>query len=176
MFQLKAAAAPEWREFEPGIRLQLRYGPSEALAFGRRHTRTLMKADDRRDPEFAFVAGILIWAVIAWDGIGTPKVEGEADDAPIAAQPLTAEALAALLTQRPDIYDDLNSTYVEAVLAARDEKNGSGTSLTGTSPSAVPNTAKRARKSAKPAPTRSTSRKAKPAKSSGASSRRAATS
>lgn len=168
MYALSGPREPEWRDFEPGIRLQLRFGPSQALTFGRRHLRATLKADDRTDPEFAFVVGILIWAVTAWEGVGPPApvpppeiAEGPAEaltaweaenPAPEGPAPLTADSLTMLLSDRTDIFDALDRTYVEAVLKVRDEKNGSGPSPRGTSAAAGLDTASDVANATSPAP------------------------
>lgn len=164
MFQLVATPEPRWEDVAPGIRIQFRYGPAEALTFGRRHVRSVIRADETADPEFHFVCGVAKWGAQAWEGIGGPAGDGPA--------PLTIETLTALMTQRPDIYDEIDRLYVEPILKVQAEGNGSGPSPNGTS-AAAPGTAKRAPANARSARTGSTNRKAKRGTGSGRSSKTA---
>lgn len=175
MHQLSAPKAPEWRDVADGIRVRLRYGPTEARNAARRHVRAVMEKEPTADPQFAFVVGCLIWGVVEWEGVAAPlppMPEGETADSWAAQNPptpaeLTPEHLDALLTQRPDIYDDLDLSYVEEVVAALAEKKGSRPSPSGIS-AAAPATAKAATGPAgKRVRTRKTPRKPKPAKGSG---------
>lgn len=119
MFRIEVPPADRWLEVSAdGLKLLVRFGPSEALTFARRHARMMLAANDRTDPEFAFVAGIAIWAVIDWQGVGGPDLDS---DEPA---PLQADGLIALLRARPDVYEAFDRDYVDGVLAARDEKKG----------------------------------------------------
>lgn len=130
MFQIAAPVPPEWIELAPGLRGLFRHGPSEAMVSARRHARMVMEADDRSDPEFAFITGCVIWGLVEWEGVGATEGEGAAD--------LTADNIVALMRQRPDIYDHLDRTYVQSIVDAAAEKKGSGRSPIGTSTAAPP--------------------------------------
>lgn len=164
MFQLAATPEPRWEDVAPGIRIQFRYGPAEALTFGRRHVRSVIRANDTVDPEFHFVCGVAAWGARAWEGVG-----GETGDS---LAPLTIDNLTALMSQRPDIYDEIDRLYVEPILKVQAEGNGSGPSPNGTSTEA-PTTATPAPASAPTAPTGSTSPRVKRGKGSGPSSKAA---
>lgn len=128
MYRVEPAPPPAWRDVAPGIRVQLRFGPTEARNAGRRHVRDVVREDEAADVEFAFVVGVLLWGVIAWEGVGAPLPDdGQSDDTASDAEPdiaeLNAANLTALLRQRPDIYDDLDRFYVDPVLQALSEKN-----------------------------------------------------
>lgn len=159
MFQIAAPVPPKWIDLADGIRGLFRHGPSEAIVSARRHARMVMEADDRSDPEFAFITGCAIWGLVEWEGVGAVEGEGGAD--------LTADNIVALLRQRPDIYDRMDKTYVQSIVDAAAEKKGSGRSQTGTStaapPSATPAVTERS------APTAKTTRAPRRAKGSGRS-------
>ncbi|TFW14428.1 hypothetical protein EGY25_04340 [Brevundimonas intermedia] len=151
------------------------------MVFARRFARTAMEADDRNDPQFAFVVGCVVWGLLEWEGVGSPApvpsddilngpVEAlaawrEANPAPEGNAPVTAEYVTALLRQNPAIYDEIDRTYVETIMRAAAEKKGSGRSQTGTS-TAVPPSARPAA-TAQSAPTAKTTRAPRRAKGSG---------
>ena len=144
MFQLTPQPKPSWQTVAPGIRLELRHGPVEAMVFARKHVRDVLKADPTSDWEFALVCGMAIWSVTAWDGVGT-----EGSDEPA---PLTADNLVALLRQHGKVYDAVDDLCLAPALALEAEGNGSGVSSNGTSMQA-PASAKDAEISGSPAPT-----------------------
>lgn len=153
MFQLEKPRDPEWRETVPGIRIQLRFSPSEALGAARRGARLAAFVGKTVEPAFAFTAGALVWAATAWEGVGDPEWEAvEGETCPLA--PLTPENLVLLLQQRPDVFDDLASYYVDPLLELLAEKKGSWPSPNGTSETAQPS-APPAPQTAKSAHTRS---------------------
>lgn len=145
---------PDWTELAPGIRGRFRIGPSEAIVYGRRFARLAIEADDRTDPQFAFVVGCAVWGLIEWDGIGHPapippedvlngpaeaRAAWRADNPPPdGVAPLTADNVTALLRHRPDIYDRIDRTYVDSIMRAAAEKNASGSSPSGTSAGGKP--------------------------------------
>lgn len=187
MLQLVQPPAPEWVQVVPGLKCLFRHGPSEALVFGRRFARQAVEADDRTDPQFAFVVGCVVWGLVDWDGVGAPApvppdeiLNGpaealaswrEANPAPEGNAPVTADYVAALLRQNPAVYDAIDRTYVESIVRAAAEKKGSGPSPNGTS-AGVPPSAKPAA-TAPNAPIASTSPALKRARRSGASSKAA---
>jgi hypothetical protein len=187
MLTLVQPPAPEWVEVAPGLKCLFRHGPSEAMVFGRRFARQAMEADDRTDPQFAFVVGCVVWGLLDWDGVGAPApvppdavLNGpaealaawrEANPPPGGNAPVTAENVAALLRQNPAVYDAIDRTYVESIVRAAAEKKGSGPSPNGISAAAKPS-AKRAA-TAPNAPTANTSPAPRRARRSGASSKAA---
>lgn len=158
MFQLAATPEPRWEDVAPGIRIQFRHAPAEALTSGRRHVRRVIEADATADPEFHFVCGIAAWGAVAWEGIGAVDGLGPAE--------LNAGTLTALMRQRIDVYDAVDRLYVEPVLKVDAEGNGSGPSPSGISAEA-PDTATPAPASALTAPTGSTNPDPTPASASG---------
>ena len=158
MFKLAPTPDAGWEDVAPGIRIQFRHAPAEALTSGRRHVRRVVEADPTADPEFHFVCGIAAWGAVAWEGIGAVDGSGLAE--------VNADTVTALLRQRIDIYDAIDRLYVEPVLKVDAEGNGSGPSPSGISaeahPSATPATA-----SAPNAPTGSTNPDPTPAIASG---------
>lgn len=164
MFQIAATIPPKWIDLAPGIRGLFRHGPSEAIVSARRHARMVMEADDRNDPEFAFITGCVIWGLVEWEGVGAVEGEGVAD--------LTADNVVALLRQRPDIYDKLDRTYVQSIVDAAAEKKGSGRSPTGTSTEVPPSATPAA--TAPNVPTAKTTRAPRRVNGSGRSSKAAA--
>lgn len=168
MFQIAATIPPKWIDLAPGIRGLFRHGPSEAIVSARRHARMVMEADDRNDPEFAFITGCVIWGLVEWEGVGAVEGEGEG------VADLTADNVVALLRQRPDIYDKLDRTYVQSIVAAAAEKKGSGRSPTGTSTEVPPSATPAA--TAPNVPTAKTTRAPKRGNGSGRSSKAAAVS
>lgn len=166
MFQIAATVPPKWIDLAPGIRGLFRHGPSEAIVSARRHARMVMEADDRSDPEFAFITGCVIWGLVEWEGVGAVEGEGAAE--------LTADNVVALLRQRPDIYDKLDRTYVQSIVDAAAEKKGSGRSPSGTSTEALPSATPAA--IAPNVPTAKTNRAPKRRNGSGRSSKAAAVS
>lgn len=155
MFQIPSPPpTPDWTELAPGIRGRFRVGPSEAIVYGRRFARRAIEADDRTDPQFAFVVGCAVWGLVEWDGIGHPApvppedVQNgpeaalaawrEANPAPEGVAELTADNITALLRHRPDIYDRIDRTYVDSIMRAAAEKNASGSSPSGTSAGGAP--------------------------------------
>lgn len=157
--RLVAVAEPEWIDLAPGIRGRFRHGPTEALVFARRFARTAVEMDDRADPEFHFIAGVLIWGLLEWEGVA---------DSEGAPAPVTADNVLALLRQRWDVFDAANAGYVEGVVRMDAEKNESGPSPSGTS-AAAPSSATPAA-TAQSAPTASTTPKPKRARRYGKSS------
>lgn len=125
MFQIQPVRDTDWRDVAPGIRFKLRFGPTEARNAARRHVREVMKADPDADAEFAFVVGCLLWGAVEWEGVGAPAPDGEVEGeaATVELAELNAGNLTALLRQRPDIYDDLDRSYVDEVVEALAEKN-----------------------------------------------------
>lgn len=186
-YQLTAPPAPEWLDLAAGIRGRFRHGPSEAMVFARRFARAAVEADDRTDPQFAFIVGCVVWGLIEWEGIGHPAPvppqdvqDGpaealaawrEANPLPPGPADLTADNVSALLRQRPDIYDRLDATYIETIMVAAAEKKGSGRSPNGTSVAAPPSATPVA--TAKSAPIGKTTRAPKPVRKSGRSSKAA---
>ena len=187
MLQLAQPPAPEWVDVAPGLKCLFRHGPSEALVFARRFARQAVEADDRADPQFAFVVGCVVWGLLEWDGVGAPApvppadvLNGPADalaawqaanPAPEGNAPVTAEYVAALLRQNPAVYDEIDRTYVESIVRAAAEKKGSGLSPNGTSAGVPPSATPAA--TALNARTANTSPAPKRARRSGASSKAA---
>lgn len=141
MYQIAPLPAPVWRDYAPGIRIQLRFGPTEARASAQRYVRGVLEADPSADFFFAFAVGCILWGAVAWEGVGAPAepVEGDAQpdpDSPVVPAELNAEMLTLLLQQRPDIFDDLETFYVGTIINALLEKNGSGPSPSGISEAA----------------------------------------
>ena len=183
MVQLVLTPAPEWVDVADGLRCRFRHGPSEAMVFARRFARTAMEADDRNDPQFAFVVGCVVWGLLEWDGVGSPApvppddvLNGPAEalaawradnPAPEGNAPVTAEYVTALLRQNPAIYDEIDRTYVETIVRAAAEKKGSGRSPTGTSTAAPPSA--RPAATARSAPTAKTTLAPRRVKGSGRS-------
>ncbi|PZU62316.1 MAG: hypothetical protein DI552_00150 [Brevundimonas sp.] len=187
MFQLAAPQHPEWLDLAPGIRGRFRVGPSEAIVFARRFSRRAVEADDRTDPQFAFVVGCVVWGLVEWDGIGHPAptppddvLNGpadalaawrEANPPPPGVADLNADNVTALLRHRPDIYDKVDRTYVDSIMRAAAEKNASGSSPSGTSAGGKPSVTPAA--TAPSAPIAKTTRARKRASGSGPSSKAA---
>ena len=165
MFQLQPPREPEWRTVAEGIRFRFRFGPTEALNAARRSVRAALRLDEAADADFAYVAGAVIWGVVEWEGIGLPApAEGTA--------PLIPENVVGVLSQRPDIFDDVARFYVDPLSELLSEKKGSSPSPNGIS-AAGPDTARPVPSSAKPAPTPSKPRARKRATGSGAPSKAA---
>lgn len=167
MFRIEPNRDPAWRDVAEGIRMQLRFGPTEARNAGRRHVRDVMKADPDADGEFAFVVGVLLWGVVAWEGVGAPLPDGAEGAAAAEVAELNAENLSALLRQRPDIYDDLDRSYVDEVVEAMSEKNASRPSPNGTSAEAQPTAPAATGPAARNASTKSSAPAATPETASG---------
>lgn len=188
MLTLVPPPAPEWVEVAPGLKCRFRHGPSEAMVFARRFARQAMEADDRNDPQFAFVVGCVVWGLLEWDGVGAPApvppddvLNGpakalaawrEAHPAPEGNAPVTADNVTALLRQNPAIYDAIDRTYVETIMRAAAEKKGSGPSPSGISPNGGPPSATPAA-TAPNAPIANTTPAPKRGRRSGASSKAA---
>ncbi|MFN7110324.1 MAG: hypothetical protein ACK4M2_01710 [Brevundimonas sp.] len=187
MLTLVPTPAPEWVDVAEGLRCRFRHGPSEAMVFARRFARQAMEADDRNDPQFAFVVGCVVWGLLEWDGVGAPApvppddvLNGPAkalaawraaNPAPEGNAPVTAEYVTALLRQNPAIYDAIDRTYVETIIRAAAEKKGSRPSPNGISAEGPPSATPAA--SAPNAPIANTTRTRRRGKGSGASSKAA---
>lgn len=148
MMQIKPLPGPQWRDVAEGIRIEFRSGPTEALNAARRGARLSTFQDVPVDPEFAFVAGAVVWGATAWEGVGDPHWTGD-DPAECPLAPLTPDNIIMLLQQRPDIFDNVAVFYVDPLMELLSEKNGSRPSPNGTS-AAGPDSATPA---AKPVPT-----------------------
>lgn len=132
MAQIKRPPKPKWRDVAPGMRIKFRFGPTEALNAARRGARLSGLREGAVDPEFAFVAGAVVWGAVEWEGFGDPDWEGD-DVADCPPAPLTPENIVLVLQSMPDVFDDVAGFYVDPLMELLAEKNGSGPSPNGIS-------------------------------------------
>lgn len=131
MFQLQTEdqAKPSWLVVANGIELLVKPAGTEALLAARREVRNAVRDNPDIETQIPFVFGFAAWGATDWKGIG--DAEGE----PLA---FSTEGLAALLRQRPDIFQAVDDLYAGPVLELLSEKKGSSPSPNGISAAAPP--------------------------------------
>lgn len=146
MYALQPAPEPRWEDVADDIRIRFRHGPTQALNAARRLIRQAQQAHAEAvqagesvpepDTDFLYVLGAAAWGAVAWEGVGEPGSSDTAEGGTVAD--LTLDALARLLSDRPDVFGRVTSIYVDPLVSLVAEKKGSGPSPNGISAAAPP--------------------------------------
>ncbi len=145
MITLNLKNKPAWLELAPGVRVKVKPLTTALMLAGRSDPamRAMMEGSESPDDAqigMSMASALARLAIIDWEGVG------DQDGNPVAVSP---EGIDALLDVWP-IFDAFQEKYVSTGLLLEQEKNASPPSPSGSSAGAG-NTARPARKSAKPA-------------------------